>query len=280
MQNIEECKQAVWVYYAEHARSMPWRYPEPDGTFDAYKIMVSEIMLQQTQVARVVPKFNEFVRVFPTITTLAEAELGDVLVLWSGLGYNRRARFLWQAAQYVVMHYGGIMPASVDELVKLPGIGKNTAAAIAAYAYNQPVVFIETNIRTVFIHHCFNNADSVTDPEIITRALAALPDIADPESSDYADALYRHWYWALMDYGSHLKATVGNPNKISKHYTKQSKFEGSRRQIRGKVLQLLTSGAYGKEDLMHQITDERLSDVLCDLESEGLIKRIGDMYSL
>lgn len=161
---ITALQETVWKYYHQHGRhDLPWRLPEPDGSFDPYKILVSEIMLQQTQVPRVLPKFTEFLTKFPTGQELAEASLGEVLAAWSGLGYNRRAKFLWQAAQKVVRDFGGELPHTFEALESLPGIGKNTAGAVAAYAYNQPAIFLETNIRTIFIHHFFRDADLVPD---------------------------------------------------------------------------------------------------------------------
>lgn len=253
-------RKVVWEYYQAQGRhDLPWRQPETDGTFDPYKILVSEIMLQQTQVGRVIPKFQEFLEKFPSFTALANAPLGEVLKSWNGLGYNRRAKFLWQAASMVMQEYDGRLPEQLDQLVKLPGVGQNTAGAILAYAYNTPVVFIETNIRTVFIHHFFSTVNEVTDKEIIALVAKTLPD--NP----------RGWYWALMDYGSHLKQTVGNLNQQSRQYTKQSAFHGSRRQIRGKVLRLLAEGGYTRQQLARDIPDDRLPDVLADLTKEGLI---------
>jgi A/G-specific adenine glycosylase len=260
--------ETMWDHYARHGReALPWRQPEPDGSFDPYKIMVSELMLQQTQVPRVIPKYAVFLEQFPTTQALAKAELGDVLRVWQGLGYNRRAKFLWQAAQMVdSLKY---FPDTPEELVKLPGVGRNTAGAILAYAHNRPVVFVETNVRTVYIHHFFHDHTDVADKDILSLVEQTL---------DYENP--REFYWALMDYGSHLKASVGNLNKVSRHYTKQSTFHGSRRQIRGQVIRLLGSGDASLADLQAGIADERLADVLKDLVSEGLIRAEGDRYSL
>ena len=266
---VEQFQQTVWEYYRAHGRhDLPWRQPEADGLFDPYKILVSEIMLQQTQVARVIPKFREFVAKFPTVADLAKAPLAAVLQAWSGLGYNRRAKFLWQAAQAVMDDHDGKLPASSSQLVKLPGIGPNTAGAVLAYAYNQPVVFIETNIRTVFIHHFLADKQGIADREIADLVARTLPDDA------------RQWYWALMDYGVHIKQTVGNLNVLSKHYTRQSAFHGSRRQVRGQLLQLLGEQARSLQALRQSITDERLDGVLADLLSEGLIAKTGPRYHL
>ncbi len=266
--------EVVTSFYRDYGRDLPWRTSEPDGSFDPYKILVSEIMLQQTQVTRVATKYQEFLSVFPTVQTLAKASLGDVLRQWQGLGYNRRAKFLWQAAQMVADEYGGKFPEDQKELTKLPGVGINTAGAICAYAYNQPVVFVETNVRTVYIHHFFNDRDDVHDKELLPLIQQSLQVIADREEQP------REFYWALMDYGTHLKSTVGNVSRSSKHYTRQSTFQGSRRQVRGQVLRLLAGQSLSQEKLAEQIADERLADVLGDLVNEGLITRRGSLFSL
>jgi A/G-specific adenine glycosylase len=260
--------ETLWGYYAAHARTtLPWRQPTSDGTFDPYRIMVSELMLQQTQVARVIPKYLAFLERFPAVDSLAAAELGDVLRMWQGLGYNRRAKFLWQAAQYV--HQLGSFPSTQKELVALPGVGVNTAGAIMAYAYNQPVVFIETNVRTVYIHHFFANRSDVADAEIAALVTQTLDD-EQP----------REFYWALMDYGSHLKATIGNPNKASRHYAKQSTFHGSRRQIRGQIIRLLGERPYTPQELRSVVNDERSDAVVQELLAENMIRQQGQAYHL
>lgn len=266
---LEDFTESVWQYYTSHGRhDLPWRLPEADGSFDPYKILVSEIMLQQTQVSRVMPKYHQFLEQFPSFAALAAARLSDVLRAWNGLGYNRRAKFLWQCAVQIVENYGGHLPDTAPELIKLPGIGNNTAGAVLAYAFNKPSLFVETNIRTVFIHHFFSDQEGISDREILDLLAATLPD--NP----------RQWYWALMDYGTFLKQTVGNLNTQSKHYTKQSRFEGSKRQIRGQVLRLLSERPHTAAELQHTITDPRLSDILEDLAAEGFIARSTDTYQL
>jgi A/G-specific adenine glycosylase len=267
---IQAFQETVWAYYAAHGRvDLPWRQPAADGTFNAYHIMVSELMLQQTQVPRVIPKFNAFITQFPTVHVLAAAPLSAVLTAWSGLGYNRRAKFLWQAAQAIVSAHGGIVPHTQTALISLPGIGPNTAGAILTYAYNEPLVFIETNIRTVFIHHFF--ADEI---EVHDTALRPLIEAALPRTEA------RDWYWALMDYGTHLKQTVGNRSRASATYSKQSAFEGSRRQIRGQILRLLTQGPHSMAMLVAANTDERLPAVVQELCSEGMIRLHEQRYTL
>jgi A/G-specific adenine glycosylase len=262
--------ETVWEYYRLHSRhDLPWRLPDPDGSFDPYKIMVSEAMLQQTQVPRVIPKFAQFLAQFPTSAVLAASPLYAVLTAWSGLGYNRRAKFLWQAARMIQNDFGGGMPHMRQDLQKLPGIGSNTAGAIAAYAFNNPEVFIETNIRTVFIYHFFAERDQVSDVELAPLIKATL-DMEHP----------RDWYWALMDYGTFLKQTVGNLSRASKTYAKQSTFTGSKRQIRGQVLKLLTAKPHKNTELVKLLPDERLPEVLHDLLREGMIVEVDGAYSL
>ncbi|HSX29005.1 MAG TPA: hypothetical protein VLE73_00435 [Candidatus Saccharimonadales bacterium] len=269
LERIKEFQDVVLGYYTQDGRhELPWRVVGLDDTVNPYHVLVSEIMLQQTQVPRVLPKFGSFIAQFPTVQALAAAPLGEVLQAWSGLGYNRRAKFLWQAAQVVVAQYGGQLPRTSAELVALPGIGANTAGAVLAYAYNMPVVFIETNIRTVFIHHFFSDQTSVHDKDIADMVARTLPEDA------------RTWYWALMDYGTHLKQTVGNLSVHSKHYTKQSAFHGSRRQVRGQVLKLLGAGPASRQQLAQSIIDERLSEVLDALVAERMIRKAGASYSL
>jgi A/G-specific adenine glycosylase len=267
-EEVDNFQSLVWKFYRSGYRKMPWRQADHEGVFDPYKIVVSEVMLQQTQVTRVAVKFVEFISVFPDFEALAKASLGEVLSVWSGLGYNRRAKYLWESAQ-IVTKSGGMLPLSIKELTLLPGIGSNTAAAIRVYSFNEPHVFIETNIRTVFLYHFFPTKSAVTDRELLPLIEQTI-DTHKP----------REWYWALMDYGSYLKQTVGNVSKQSRHYTRQSKFEGSTRQIRGKIIRLLTTGSKSYEDLVKAIDDERLGIVLGSLRDEGLIKQEETMYSL
>jgi A/G-specific adenine glycosylase len=263
---ITTFQRTVWDFYRAHRRAMPWR-TEPTP----YYVLVSELMLQQTQVARVLGKFPVFIRRFPTIQDLAAAQLGDVLETWSGLGYNRRAKFLWLAAQAVVRDYDGEIPRSHKELVKLPGIGVNTAGAILAYVHNEPVVFIETNIRTVFIHHFFDdNMDAVDDTSLREVVAAALP-LENP----------REWYWALMDYGTELKSTIGAQLHRVKNHRPQSTFKGSRREVRGQVIKILIERrSMSLEDLGVFIPDARLEEVCQALVAEGMIARREDVFYL
>ncbi len=203
---------------------MPWRH-----TRDPYKILVSEVMLQQTQVGRVGSFYENFIKKFPNFEKLARARSSAVLIAWQGLGYNRRARALQKSATIVLEKFSGRLPRDREALESLPGIGRGTSGSLMAFAFNQPVIFIETNIRRAFIHHFFQNQNMVTDAEIeryITRTLNK----KNP----------RGWYWAVMDYGAWL--AVGeqrnreNPNRRSAHYARQARFQGSDRELRGKIL--------------------------------------------
>lgn len=267
MPHISQFQKTVLDFGLKNFRPMPWR-----STIDPYAIFLSEVMLQQTQVDRVIPRFEAFIQVFPTVQSLTKASFKDVLAQWAGLGYNRRALWLHQAAQEIVSEYGGQIPADPLALAKLKGIGPNTAAAICVYAYNQPLVFIETNIRTVYIHHFFHDRDDVADSEI-------LPLVAQTLDRDNP----REWYWALMDYGVSLKKLHANPSRKSKYHTKQSTFEGSRRQLRGKLLKyLLTEGSVSASlaaDALNYETKE-VEDVLATMEKEGLLVRDKKDYTL
>jgi A/G-specific adenine glycosylase len=220
---IRKFRTSVYTYLSRFKRTLPWR-----TDYDPYAIFISEVMLQQTQVDRVCTKFPSFIAAFPEFGSLARAPLSRIYAHWQGLGYNRRALHCKQAAQIVMRDHKGILPDSPEALERLPGIGKATAASICAFAFNKPVVFLETNIRTALIHHFFCDRSAVSDVELLPIAQAAL-DKKNP----------RRWHSALMDYGSMLKKQYGNASRRSAQYKKQSKFQGSRRQVRGAVLKAL-----------------------------------------
>lgn len=264
---IRSFVHAVFDHYASHGRSLPWR-----EDITPYRVLVSEFMLQQTQVERVLGKYPLFLQRFPDIQTLAEASLREILDLWQGLGYNRRAMNLWKTAQRVVEGHQGELPDAQDELVRLPGIGPATAGAIMAFAFNEPVVFIETNIRRVFIHFFFQERTGVKDSELMPLVEATL-DRNNP----------RHWYYALMDYGAMLGRQLPNPNLRSAHYTRQTPFEGSDRQVRGRILRaLLEKGTLQAKNLSShlEIDLDRLGRILSGLEKDGFVVREGQGYYL
>lgn len=251
----------VWAHYAERGRDLPWR-----RTRDPYYILVSEVMLQQTQVARVVPKYRAFTAAFPTVEALAAAPIEEVVRLWQGLGYNRRALALRQAARIIVAEHAGEVPSTLEGLTVLPGVGHATAAQVLAFAFGIGVPFIETNIRSVYLHEFFPGAEDVPDSAILPLVAATL-DAEDP----------REWYWALMDYGTELKAGMPNPSRSSRHHVKQAPFEGSNRQLRGRLLaELLTPGGEGAsaEMLAGRVGFEvaRTSAALGALQSEGFVE--------
>jgi A/G-specific adenine glycosylase len=222
------------------------------------------MMLQQTQTERVLPKYHEFLESFPTLHELADASLTDVLYLWKGLGYNRRALALKQIAMTVCSEYGGRLPETQQELLGLPMVGPATSAALMAFAYGKPALYLETNIRRVYLYFFFHDLQKVRDKEIY-RLLECSLDADDPRS----------WYYALMDYGVFLRKTIVNPNKRSAHYTKQGEFKNSNRQIRGLLLTLLTqTGPLKLDDLIDSIDfpEERIRRCLGDLRKEGFLQ--------
>ena len=243
-------------YYGEHGRpNLPWRKnPTP------YKVTVSEIMLQQTQVDRVIPFFNNWMKQFPSWRALADAPQSDVLRAWKGLGYNSRALRLQKLAQIIVSDYTGRLPNDYKVLPGLPGIGPYTAGAIRAFAFDLYTPIIETNIRRVFIHHFFNDQSDVSDADIL-HIMHDMGEIEHP----------REWYAALMDYGSTLPKIINhNPNTQSKHYTKQSKFAGSDRQLRGKILDILLENK--------KISKEQVFQKLCHCEEQSNLKKETQRY--
>ncbi len=243
-------------------RDMPWRQDTRP-----YYVLVSELMLQQTQVDRVIPKFEAFVEAFPDEHSLAQASLADVLRLWQGLGYNRRAKFLHEAAKKIVEI--GSFPDDEAGLLSLPGVGKNTAGAILAYAYNSPAVYIETNVRAVYIHHFFADSDDVADSDI-RSLLEQTVDMQEP----------RMFYWALMDYGSWLKRQGVRPSR-SRHYKKQAPLKGSVREVRGQIIATLATKDHTEDSLKSLlVADERFKGALDGLLSDGLVTRTGEQLHL
>ena len=258
---ITRFQKKVWDFYELNKRdSLPWR-----KTKDPYKILVSEMMLQQTQVDRVVPKYQAFLKRFPNAKSLAEAPLSDVLALWSGLGYNRRALFLKRASETVLSEWKGKFPKDAESLQSLPGVGPYTAKAVATFAYSQTYTFIETNIRSVFIHEFFPDAHDVSDAELFPIIEQSV-DVENP----------REWYYALMDYGSFLKKTGANPSRKSKHHSVQSAFSGSLREIRGGILKKFNESekkSFTKDELLVSYGGDagRFEKAFSDMVKEGFL---------
>lgn len=260
-----EFQEYIWDKGRELYRSMPWR----DDT-RPYYVLVSELMLQQTQVDRVIPKFNAFIARFPDEESLAQSPLADVLTLWSGLGYNRRAKFLHESAKKITGEFGGLFPQNKTDILSLPGVGPGTAGAIMTYAFNQPVAFIETNVRTVYFHHFFDDGDKVSDAQL-------LPVVQQTLDNDHP----REFYWALMDYGTWLKKTGAGRISQSKHYKKQSPLKGSIREVRGQIITQLAGGDMSMIELQKQYgDDERFAPALRGVLADGLVTQTGDILHL
>ncbi len=239
-------------------------------------------MLQQTQTFRVVPKFEAFIKKFPTIQALAKAPLPQVLKLWQGLGYNRRALMLHRAAQSAMLQHSGVVPRTYDKLLELPGIGPYTAGAVMAFAYNEPAAMIETNIRSAIIHEFFPEREVaiskkgcrelIHDDEVLAILKKAVP-------KDNA----REFYQALMDYGAFIKQKYPNPSRRSAHHVKQSQFEGSRRQVRGRLLSILLSEPRLSAAELARIAAkpvELVAEIADQLVSEGFLVKKSNQYSL
>jgi len=264
---IRAFQTAILDQYLANPRPMPWR-----TTDDPYSILVSEVMLQQTQVERVKSKYAEFLAAFPALADLASAPLADVLKIWQGLGYNRRAIALKRCAEEIISRHGGQFPRTTEELESLPGIGPYTARAVAAFAFGTAEPLIETNIRTVFIHFYFHGRDKVSDREIMPLIAATL-DRHNP----------REWYYALMDYGVWLKQLHTNPGRRSRHHVKQSRFEGSNRQLRSRLLRaVIASPEISAAELADQLEVLRC-DVernLAAMEQEGFLYLTNSRYAV
>ncbi len=269
--------KTVTDFYKSHGRhDLPWR-----KTRDPYKILVSEIMLQQTQVDRVIGRYAQFLKRFPTLLSLAKASNAAVLTEWQGLGYNRRALHLKRATEVIAKKYKGKFPRTYSELVELPGVGPATAGDLMAFAWNKPALVLETNIRTVYMHHFF--------PEQEKKRLAAgLPcKINDKELLPILEKTLdtgnpRDWYYALMDYGTFLKKTRGNNISRSAHYTKQTKFKGSNRELRSRILKLVlhTSQTKGALEKALSCSKDLLGKNLSTMQQEGLIHIHGNRVSI
>lgn len=265
----EAFRRIIYSAYKKEGRKFPWR----ENT-DPWGILVSEIMLQQTQIDRVVPYWKKWMEKWPSPAALDNASLMEVLKEWSGLGYNRRGRYLKECAGVIIRDFGGYVPDTPELLLKLPGIGHYTAGAIACFAHNKPTVFIETNIRSVMLHFFFPGMEGITDRDIFPVVEKTL-DLKNP----------RKWYWALMDYGAALKKLNGNPNRKSAHYNKQSAFKGSLRQIRGSLVRALVSGGEtdAEELFMHIDVPAKKEDFYLALNAlckESIVAESKGMYKI
>jgi A/G-specific adenine glycosylase len=257
--DVKAFRKQILTYYKKAGRhSLPWRH-----TRDPYEILVSEVMLQQTQVSRVLSKYPQFLSLFPTAEALAKAPVAEVLKAWQGLGYNRRALNLKKAAEVVVKDFAGTFPKTIAELESLPGIGQSTRGAIMAFAFGIPTVFIETNIRSIYLHHFFKGKTKIHDKKLLPLIEKTL-DTKNP----------RDWYYALMDYGVHLKQTLPNPSRHSKHHSKQTAFKGSNREVRSLILSSVLKGTSSRKEIIKRIgkTTHDVEKNIKALISEGFIE--------
>ncbi|MBP6911817.1 MAG: A/G-specific adenine glycosylase [Candidatus Pacebacteria bacterium] len=265
---ILDFQNKIWKFYNSYKRSLSWR-----KTKNPYKILVSEIMLQQTQAERVLPKYTAFIKKFPTIHVLANASNTEVLRMWSGLGYNNRALRLRRTAKIVVETYGGCIPVSLTDLVALPGIGTYTAGAIRVFAFNAPEILIETNIRTVFIEEFFRSSKTkISDKEILQLIQLVLP-----------KENFRDWYNALMDYGAVLKKSgISHNNKSKNMSTTYKIFAGSLRQTRGAIIKALLQRDMTEQELTHDIdvSGEKITRALSALVKDKIIVCKKNIYTI
>ena len=271
----DEFVDLVWQRGVELYRELPWRNIE-----DAYAVLVSEVMLQQTQVTRVLKYWTRWFELFPSVDALAAADTASVLEAWQGLGYNRRALALKRSCEECSATRAGILPRTVDELVLPPGIGPATAAGVVAFAYNKPAVYLETNVRSVFLHELFPESEGVPDKVIA-------PYIADTCSAGNP----RGWYYALLDYGAHLKAQGVNPSRRSAHYARQSAFKGSHRQKRSFLLRQVLAAPEGvaRYELARSLNEAEVqagraevdeaafNALVAELVAEGFFHEDGDL---
>jgi A/G-specific adenine glycosylase len=235
-------------------------------------VLVSEFMLQQTRTERVIPFWERWMKRWPNPKALAEASMEEALREWNGLGYNRRCKNLKECALFIAREKSGKVPETPETLLPLPGIGPYIAGAVSCFAYNYPAIFVETNIRSTVIHFFFPGRTGVKDSEVFPILESAL-DRKNP----------RRWYYALMDYGAALKKLIPNPGRRSAHYVKQSPFEGSFRQARGKVLRTLACAGPGNlEEIKTNsgLGETELYRVLEALEKESMVAEAGGIYRI
>ena len=260
----KQFQKEIYRHYRAEGRTLPWRFEK-----DPYKIFISEVMLQQTQVSRVQEKYGAFLKKFPEFRALSRAPLSQVLRAWQGLGYNRRALQLRGAAEEIVRSHGGALPREREKLEALPGIGPATARSIRAFAFNEPEVFIETNIRSVYLHFFFPKSKNVPDKKLLPFIEKTL-DRKNP----------REWYYALMDYGAMLKKSVVNPSRRSAAHVRQKKFKGSIREARGAVIRLLLAHPASLSELQKNLSLEpkKIEQAVQGLAKEGFLRKTKKGY--
>jgi A/G-specific adenine glycosylase len=267
-EGYEAFLQTILGFYEGHGRQFIWR-----ETSDPYRILLSEVMLQQTQTSRVIPKYELFLSLWPTLKDLAGVALDELLYHWKGLGYNRRALNLRRSA-IASREWDWNLPTKQTELLSLPGVGKATAAAIGAFSYRERTIYLETNIRRVLLHCFYPDQEGVKDKELELLLGRLVQLVEDPKA----------WYYALMDFGVLLKHLLPNANTRSAHYTKQAKFENSNRQIRGQLIHLLSdTGAKEQQQvttLLSHFEEERVLYCLGQLEKEGFVEETEGTYRI
>jgi A/G-specific adenine glycosylase len=284
----DEIQTGLLAWFAANRRDLPWR-----KTRDPYRILISEVMLQQTQVDRVIPYFERFLERFPTVEALAEAPVSEVIRLWAGLGYNRRAVNLQRTAQAVVNEHGGQFPRDVEALKTLPGIGPYTAGAIACFAFEQDVAFIDTNMRRVL--HRLIAGPEVPEPALSDKQIVKLAAEIVPEGQGWT------WNQALIEFGA-LQCTARRPACVicplqracsaypdiltsiatlpkGTRLKQEGTFEGSSRWYRGRAVHALRASERGLslEELGAHLRPEFtpadlpwLVDLVRGLERDGL----------
>ncbi len=261
-------QEEILTWYNEHQRDLPWRH-----TRDPYRILISEVMSQQTQISRVVTKYTEWLVRFPTVVVLADAPVSEVLKYWSGLGYNRRALNLKKTAEKIVNEYDGTFPDNERELLKLPGIGPYTARAILCFAFNKQVAVVDTNVRKVILTQIIDRSNVLRLSDSSEKT-----SLSERDMEEIAQKLLPHgkayeWNQALMDYSSAVL------KKEKMQIPKQSKFIGSHRYYRSKVLRVLLDKKKVNVDKIGELIkkeytiaeEEWLSKLLNELAKEGFI---------
>jgi A/G-specific adenine glycosylase len=267
---------ALLVWYRPRERAYPWRDSRPDP----YRVLVSEVMLQQTQAARVAPAYLAFLRRFPTVRALAEAERAEVIRTWNGLGYNRRAVALSEAARLILSEFGGTVPREPEDLRRLPGVGPYTAAAVASLAYGVPVPALDTNVRRVIARFVLGVEPHQAKPSAVADAAGALIEREQPG----------RWNQALMDLGREVCRPVPRCGSCpvawgcrslmtgrrgGRSPRRQVPFQGSFRQLRGRVVRAIATGdarTVGAIAARTNESTERVAKAVQALASDGVVR--------
>jgi A/G-specific adenine glycosylase len=261
-EHIMRFQKKVFLFYKKNKRDLPWR-----KTTDPYKILLSELMLQQTQVKRVVVYYEKWIARWPTIHTFASAALPEVLQMWMGLGYNTRAISLHKTAKKIVALFDGDVLRAMQQYKELPGIGKYTSHAVRIFSTNADLVTVDTNIRRIFISE-FDLPENISEHELWLLAEKCRP-----------VGKSREWHNALMDYGA-LYLTAHKTG--IRPTTQQTQFEGSNRQIRAQILRhVLEKPMTGKELTQTLKIDQgRLGPILEKMINQHILMKKNNTYLL